>query len=186
MKNRKTVTVKGITWTILSANERVCTTCPGRFFFAGRCNSKSQWFLREHDCDITASAMGAREVGYVPYRLETDHLSLAVLDIASRNEKLPSRDPARTALIHLVQPATAEYLTSIGAFAVTLKIGRRHTGEYPTAADAREAYKRLRDESMEGGSTWPDGIITSGKTKIYLSYNGRAWADRQHTQPIEL
>lgn len=70
--------------------------------------------------------------------------------------------------------------------AVTLKIGRRHTEEYPTAADARDAYKRLRDESMEGGSTWPDGIITNGKTKIYLSYNGRAWADRQHTQSIDL
>lgn len=70
--------------------------------------------------------------------------------------------------------------------AVTLKIGRRHTGEYQTAADARDAYKRLRDESMEGGSTWPDGVITSGSTKVYLSYNGRAWADRQHTQSIEL
>lgn len=68
----------------------------------------------------------------------------------------------------------------------TLKIGRRHTGVYPTAAAARDAYKRLRDESMEGASTWPAGVITSGKTKIYLSYNGRAWADRQSTQPIEL
>lgn len=186
MKTRKTVTVKGITWTILSANERVCTTCPGRFFFASRCNSKSQWFLREHDCDITASATGAREIGYLPFRLETDHLSLAVLDIAKHNEKLPVRSVERTALIHLVAPASTGYLTQIGAFAVTLTIGRRHTAEYPTAADARDAYKRLRDESMEGGSTWPDGIITSGKTKIYLSYNGRAWADRQHTQSIDL
>lgn len=115
MKTRKTVTVKGITWTILSANERACVTCPGRFFFASRCNSKSQWFLREHDCDITTSATGAREVGYLPFRLETDHLSLAVLDIAKHNEKLPVRSVERTALIHLVAPASMEYLKQIGA-----------------------------------------------------------------------
>ncbi len=67
----------------------------------------------------------------------------------------------------------------------TLTIPGRHTEGFDSLASARDAYKRLRDESMEGGSTWPDGIIT-GKSKIYLSYNGRAWADRQHTQSIDL
>ena len=185
MKTRKTVTVKGVIWTILSANER-CTTFKGRHFFASRCRSNTPWYLREHDCDITTSATGAFEISYHPFTLETDHLSLAVLDVISRNGVMQPRGVERIALIHLMKPATAEYLKRIGAFAVTLTIGRRHTAEYPTAADARDAYKRLRDESMEGGSTWPAGIITSGKTKIYLSYNGRAWADRQSTQPIEL
>lgn len=185
MKTRKTVTIKGITWKILSANER-CTTVEGRHFFAGRCGSKSQWYLREHNCDITTSSTGAREISFLPFRLDTDHLSLAVLDVIRRPRSMTTPGVHHTALIHRTQPATAEYLTSIGAFAVTLKIGRRHTGEYQTAAEARDAYKRLRDESMEGASTWPAGVISCGRTKIYLSYNGRAWADRQSTQPVEL
>lgn len=113
-RERKTVTVKGITWTILSANER-CTTVEGRHFFAGRCGSKSQWYLREHDCNITESSSGAREVGYLQFRLDTDHLSLAVLDVVRSPRSMMPRDVGRTALIHLTQPAPAAYLIRIGA-----------------------------------------------------------------------
>lgn len=69
---------------------------------------------------------------------------------------------------------------------VKLGIALRHIETYPTAADARDAYERLRDESGEGASTWPDGVIYIGRKKIYLSYNGRAWADKAHTREIEL
>lgn len=115
MKDRKQVTIKGITWTILSANERVCTV-KGRHFFASRCRSKTPWYLREHDCDITASATGAREVGYLPYRLETDHLSLAVLDITREAMELPIRPAdSREPLGLLTQPVPIFYLLRIGA-----------------------------------------------------------------------
>lgn len=115
MKDRKQVTIKGITWTILSANERVCTV-EGRHFFASRCRSKTPWYLREHDCDITAGATGAREVGYLPYRLETDHLSLAVLDITREAMELPIRPAdSREPLGLLTQPVPIFYLLRIGA-----------------------------------------------------------------------
>lgn len=115
MKDRKTVTIKGVIWTILSANER-CTTVSGRHFFASRCNSKSPWYLCEHDCDITASETGAREVGYLPFRLKTDYLSLSVIDITRNAMDLPRR-PAndRQPLAAIVQDAPIFYLLRIGA-----------------------------------------------------------------------
>ena len=52
-----------------------------------------------------------------------------------------------------------------------LKIGKRHTIAVTTLADAQNHYCRLRDESGEGASTFPDGSV--GKFRI--SYNGRVW-----------
>ena len=114
MKTRKTVTIKGITWTILSANERACTV-EGHHFFASRCRSSTPWYLREHDCDITASATGARELGYLQFRLETAHLSLAVLDVVRSPLSMKRRDVGQTALIHVTEPASMAYLKRIGA-----------------------------------------------------------------------
>lgn len=112
MKNRKTITIKGITWTILSANERVCTV-EGRHFFASRCRSSTPWYLREHDCNITESAVGAREIGYLQFRLKTGDLTLAVLDVIRSPLSMMPRDVGNTALVHLTQPAPVEYLKRI-------------------------------------------------------------------------
>lgn len=54
----------------------------------------------------------------------------------------------------------------------TLTIGRRHKSQHATLADAIDTYNDLRDESGEGGSTWPDGRVTGG---YRVSYNGRLW-----------
>lgn len=112
MKDRKQVTIKGITWTILSANERVCTV-EGRHFFASRCRSNTPWYLREHDCDITTSATGASEIGYLQFRLDTGYLSLAVLDVIRSPLSMEQRDVAHTALVQLTEPAPVEYLKRI-------------------------------------------------------------------------
>ena len=52
-----------------------------------------------------------------------------------------------------------------------LTIGKRHSIEVTTTAEAQQHYCRLRDESGEGASTFPDGRV--GKYRI--SYNGRVW-----------
>lgn len=109
---RKHVTVKGITWTIVSSNERICSSCPGRHFFALRCHSGKPWAIIEMDRDLLAGS--AREIGYLPHRLLTQHLSLAVLDITARGEVLPVRS-MDTPLTVLTKPAGTEYLTKIGA-----------------------------------------------------------------------
>lgn len=60
--------------------------------------------------------------------------------------------------------------------AVTLVIGRRHRSEHATIAQAQDEYCRLRDESYEGASTWPDGKIWEPcGPRIRVSYNGRMW-----------
>lgn len=58
-----------------------------------------------------------------------------------------------------------------------LTIGKRHTVLIPAMAISEQlkaasaAYCRLRDESGEGASTFPQG-----KAAIYrISYNGRVW-----------
>lgn len=114
MKTRKTVTVKGVTWTILSANER-CTTIKGRHFFASRCRSNTPWYLREHDCDITSSATGAFEIGYLQFRLETSHLSLAVLDVIKSPRSMIPSGVDRSSLLERTEPAPIGYLKRIGA-----------------------------------------------------------------------
>ena len=52
-----------------------------------------------------------------------------------------------------------------------LTIGKRYSVEVTNLADAQDHYCRLRDESGEGASTFPDGRV--GHYRI--SYNGRVW-----------
>lgn len=116
MKIQKTVTVKGVTWQVISANERNCTI-EGRHFFARRCKPSTPWFLTEHDCDITKSEDGAREVGYVPYRFtDTGLLSMAASHVIARGEDLPSRNlHDDVPLIALTWLPDDDYLRRIGA-----------------------------------------------------------------------
>jgi hypothetical protein len=55
---------------------------------------------------------------------------------------------------------------------LTLTIGRRYTLAVASLDEASAMYGRLRDESGEGGSTWPIGRLSDGH---YISYNGRVW-----------
>lgn len=55
---------------------------------------------------------------------------------------------------------------------LTLKIGRRHTVSVESIEAASREYKRLRNASGEGASTFPFGTVTGGYT---VSYNGRVW-----------
>ena len=58
----------------------------------------------------------------------------------------------------------------------TLSIRGRGKFECETLEDAQRLYAMMRDESGEGGSTFPSGVVRlpSGK-KYQISYNGRAW-----------
>lgn len=117
MKERKKVTVFGIIWTVLSANERSCTEA-GRHFMASRCSSKSDWYLREHDQNIGETGC-AKEVGYLKYRLCTSDLSLAVLDINRRHEVLPVRSmDDEVPLAALIKPTPHSYLARISAHTI--------------------------------------------------------------------
>lgn len=94
---RYTNTVKsdGMTWTVVSRNERAITY-DGRHFFAGRCRPKSMWVLRELDGDVEAA--GRREIGRTPQRFYTEQLSGAVRVLCDEtrmlNNKLPWLCPA--------------------------------------------------------------------------------------------
>lgn len=116
MKDRKQVTTKGITWTVLSTNERVCLVS-GRHFFAVRCNPMQMWSIVEMDGDLFSGPR--RQIGYLPHRLGTEHLSLAVLDIVGNGEKLPTDEQGNTPLNKLTHPATIDYLRHIGAKLIT-------------------------------------------------------------------
>lgn len=60
--------------------------------------------------------------------------------------------------------------------ALTLVIPRRHLQEVSTLRQASEVFSSLRDESGEGGSTFPDGIVRDGNAVLArVSYNGRVW-----------
>ena len=59
---------------------------------------------------------------------------------------------------------------------MTLTIGRRLRTSVATFEEASQIYSKLRDERGEGGSTFPTGRLTSGKTKYFVSYNGRIWS----------
>lgn len=68
-----------------------------------------------------------------------------------------------------------------------LKIGRRLTIKVVDLADASIVYQQHRDESGEGGSTFPDGIVTLHGKNYRISYNGRVWAGTKYVagaQPI--
>lgn len=55
---------------------------------------------------------------------------------------------------------------------MTLTVGKRATVRVETLEEASAVYERLREESGEGASTFPDGRITGG---YRISYNGRVW-----------
>jgi hypothetical protein len=51
-----------------------------------------------------------------------------------------------------------------------------------TLEEASRVYCKLRDESDEGSSTFPEGRLydTSGEQIAYVSYNGRVWSGSKH------
>ena len=59
---------------------------------------------------------------------------------------------------------------------VKLKIGTRHTSVESDIAAARATYERIRDQSGEGASTFPSGVVLEqNRPRIRISYNGRLW-----------
>lgn len=59
---------------------------------------------------------------------------------------------------------------------ITLKIGNRGTFEVASLRDASERYSSVRDASLEGASTFPNGTLyEDGKRFAYVSYNGKVW-----------
>ena len=56
-----------------------------------------------------------------------------------------------------------------------LKIGRRSKHTVVSLAQASEIYATARDESGEGYSTFPVGIIMGAAGPHYVSYNGKVW-----------
>ena len=52
-----------------------------------------------------------------------------------------------------------------------LIIGRRHSINVASLEEASRIYCTLRDESGEGGSTWPEGKVGAHR----ISYNGKVW-----------
>ena len=61
---------------------------------------------------------------------------------------------------------------------MTLKIGNRATLEVTSFADASAKYAQARDESGEGVSTFPEGIVSnqSDQCLARVSYNAKVWA----------
>lgn len=45
-------------------------------------------------------------------------------------------------------------------------------------------YQRLRDQSGEGGSTWPDGLLVGHGKAYRVSYNGRVWRGERSDTPV--
>lgn len=79
MKINKHVTVGGLTWAVISRNERSVTHA-GRYFFAARCNPKRPWHIHEHDCDIVKTG-AAKPLLIFTYDYETAELSASVREI---------------------------------------------------------------------------------------------------------
>lgn len=63
---------------------------------------------------------------------------------------------------------------------LTLKIGRRLSLQVSSPEEASKEYSRLRDQSGEGASTWPDGKLSNG---MVVSYNGRVWTGPYKSKP---
>ena len=63
---------------------------------------------------------------------------------------------------------------------LTLKIGRRFSLKVSSPEEASKEFCRLRDESCEGSSLWPDGKLSNG---MVISYNGRVWTGQYNTKP---
>jgi hypothetical protein len=57
-----------------------------------------------------------------------------------------------------------------------LKIGNRGSIEVCSFEEASRIYAQYRDTSLEGASTYPDGIIIDGtRTVACVSYNAKVW-----------
>ena len=59
--------------------------------------------------------------------------------------------------------------------AVTLSIGRRFVGEVESLAAAQLKFCKMREESGDGASTFPDGKVKAEGKAYRISYNGRLW-----------
>lgn len=60
-------------------------------------------------------------------------------------------------------------------FVGTLQIGKRKPIRVLSIEDASFAYQAARDMSGQGGSTFPNGVLTIGEKKYHVSYNGKVW-----------
>jgi hypothetical protein len=57
-----------------------------------------------------------------------------------------------------------------------LKIGKRASIEVSSFEEASRIYAQHRDASLEGASTFPDGIILDGTRAVArVSYNAKVW-----------
>jgi hypothetical protein len=57
-----------------------------------------------------------------------------------------------------------------------LKIGKRASLEVSSFEEASIVYAQYREASLEGASTFPDGLIRDGRrTVARVSYNGKVW-----------
>jgi hypothetical protein len=70
-----------------------------------------------------------------------------------------------------------------GSKPMILRIGNRASFNVSTFAEASLTYARYRDASLEGASTFPDGIILDGtRTIARVSYNAKVWPPGMRTQ----
>jgi hypothetical protein len=67
-----------------------------------------------------------------------------------------------------------------------LKIGKRGSFAVTAFAEASAVYARVRDLSLEGASTFPDGTIHDGRRIIArVSYNAKIWPPTKWHQGLE-
>lgn len=59
--------------------------------------------------------------------------------------------------------------------AIKLSIGRRFSGVVESLEAAQIIFCKMREESGEGASTFPDGKINADGKVYRISYNGRLW-----------
>lgn len=88
MKYQKTVKVGGLTWSVISRNER-SSTHEGRHFFAARCHLTAEWRLTEDDQNI-AEAETSRALKVWLNTYKTADLSRVVKDICGNG---PGAEP---------------------------------------------------------------------------------------------
>lgn len=79
MKVQKIVTVDGVEWKVVGANERG-TTRGDRHFYASRHRSSGCWNLREHDQQIDVTGQ-AKVLRYFLEEYDPEVISAAVLEI---------------------------------------------------------------------------------------------------------
>lgn len=128
MRILKTVTVGGLTWHVLSANERT-TTHAGRHFFAVRCNSKRPWRIDEHDCDISQTGSAK------PLRAFTSEYSTADLSQS----------------VHEICGAPLEHYTCPDCFTSMFKPGATCTEcGHPVDAHPSMPFEQYRAQMMRG------------------------------------